>query len=408
MLTVAAFRSIIRSGSLKLIDSRGRTHILGDGSAPSCAIRLGDRWLDYSIAFNPALYVGEAFMDGRLTMAEGRLYDFLDLAARNMAHLESNPWYSLISRTAKRIGQYNPVHRARKNVAHHYDLSDQLYDLFLDKDRQYSCAYFLNPRDSIETAQENKKRHIASKLLLNRPRLKVLDIGSGWGGMGLYLAHETGADVTGVTLSVEQHKVSEERAASAGLRDRVRFHLRDYREEAGRYDRIVSVGMFEHVGPSHYREFFRKLKDLLADDGVALLHSIGRMEPPGGMNPWIRKYIFPGGYTPALSEVFEAVQEAGLWATDLEILRLHYAETLRAWRERFETNRDRVRALYDERFCRMWEFYLVGCELSFRHMNQMVFQIQIAKQPHAVPMTRGYMYESEQAARQSQARRAAE
>lgn len=408
MLTVAAFRSIIKSGSLKIIDSRGRTHILGDGSAPSCAIRLGDRWLEHSIAFNPALYVGEAFMDGRLTMAEGSLYDFLDLAARNIARLDGNPWYNLISRAAKRIGQYNPVGRAKKNVAHHYDLSDRLYDLFLDKDRQYSCAYFLDPRDSIETAQENKKRHIASKLLLNRPRLKVLDIGSGWGGMGLYLAQETGADVTGVTLSVEQHKVSQERAGAAGLRERVRFHLRDYREESGPYDRIVSVGMFEHVGPSNYREFFRKLKDLLADDGVALLHSIGRMEPPGGMNPWIRKYIFPGGYTPALSEVFEAVQEAGLWATDLEILRLHYAETLRAWRERFETNRDRVRALYDERFCRMWEFYLVGCELSFRHMNQMVFQMQIAKQPHAVPMTRDYMYEWERAARQSPARRVAE
>jgi cyclopropane-fatty-acyl-phospholipid synthase len=408
MLTVAAFRSIIKSGCLKIIDSRGRSHILGDGSAPSCAVRLGDRWLDHSIAFNPALYVGEAFMDGRLTIAEGRLYDFLDLAARNIAHLEGNPWYSLISRIAKRIGQYNPVGRAQKNVAHHYDLSDQLYDLFLDKDRQYSCAYFLSPRDSIETAQENKKRHIASKLLLARPRLKVLDIGSGWGGMGLYLAGETGADVTGVTLSVEQHKVSEARAAAAGLHERVRFHLRDYREEPGRYDRIVSVGMFEHVGPSNYREFFRKLKDLLADDGVALLHSIGRMEPPGGMNPWIRKYIFPGGYTPALSEVFEAVQEAGLWVTDLEILRLHYAETLRAWRERFESNRDSIRALYDERFCRMWEFYLVGCELSFRHMNQMVFQMQIAKQQHAVPMTRDYMFEWEQAAKQTPARRAAE
>jgi cyclopropane-fatty-acyl-phospholipid synthase len=408
MLSVAAFRSIIKSGSLKVIDSRGRAHILGDGSAPSCAIRLGDRWLDHSIAFNPALYVGEAFMHGRLTMAEGSLYDFLELAACNIAHLEGNPWYSLISRTAKRIGQYNPIGRARKNVAHHYDLSDRLYDLFLDRDRQYSCAYFLDPRDSIETAQENKKRHIASKLLLNRLRLKVLDIGSGWGGMGLYLAHETGADVTGVTLSVEQHKVSEERAAAAGLDDRVRFRLRDYRQEPGRYDRIVSVGMFEHVGPSNYREFFRKLKDLLADDGVALLHSIGRMEPPGGMNPWIRKYIFPGGYTPALSEVFAAVQEAGLWATDLEILRLHYAETLRAWRERFESNRDKIRALYDERFCRMWEFYLVGCELSFRYMNQMVFQMQIAKQPHAVPMTRDYMYEWEQAARESPARRAAE
>ncbi|HVR68045.1 MAG TPA: cyclopropane-fatty-acyl-phospholipid synthase family protein [Verrucomicrobiae bacterium] len=408
MLTVAAFRSIIKLGSLKIIDSRGRTHVLGDGSAPSCAIRLGDRWLDHSIAFNPGLYVGEAFMDGRLTMAEGSLYDFLDLAARNIANLDGNPWYSLISRTAKRIGQYNPVGRAKKNVAHHYDLSDQLYDLFLDKDRQYSCAYFLDPRDSIEAAQENKKRHIASKLLLNRPRLKVLDIGSGWGGMGLFLANETGADVTGVTLSVEQHKVSEERVASAGLRDRVRFHLRDYRQEPGRYDRIVSVGMFEHVGPSHYREFFRKLKDLLEDDGIALLHSIGRMEPPGGMNPWIRKYIFPGGYTPALSEVFESVQNAGLWVTDLEILRLHYAETLRAWRERFEANRDKIRALYDERFCRMWEFYLVGCELSFRHMNQMVFQMQITRQQRAVPTTRDYMFEWEQTARQAPPRRAAE
>jgi len=407
MLTIAALRSIIKSGSLKVIDSRGRVHILGDGGAPSCAIRLGDRWLDYSIAFNPALYVGEAFMEGRLIMEEGRLYDFLELAARNMAHLEGNPWYNLISHAAKRIGQYNPLARARKNVAHHYDLSDQLYDLFLDQDRQYSCAYFIDPSDSIETAQENKKRHIAAKLLLTRPRLKLLDIGSGWGGMGLYLARETGADVTGVTLSVEQHKVSEERATAAGLRDHVRFHLRDYREEQGRYDRIVSVGMFEHVGPTHYREFFGKLKDLLADDGVAVLHSIGRMEPPGGMNPWIRKYIFPGGYTPALSEVFAAVQDAGLWVTDLEILRLHYAETLRAWRERFEANRAKVRALYDERFCRMWEFYLVGCELSFRYMNQMVFQMQITKQLNAVPMTRDYMFQWEQAAFRSSSRRAA-
>ena len=407
MLTAAAFRSIVKSGSFRIIDSRGRSHLVGDESRPTSTLRFADRWLDFTLALNPALYVGEAYMEGRLIVEEGTLYDFLELAARNMARVESNPWYGLLSRIAKRIGQYNPIGQARRNVAHHYDLSDQLYDLFLDKDRQYSCAYFLDPRDSIETAQENKKRHIASKLLLTRPRLKLLDIGSGWGGLGLYLARETGADVTGVTLSVEQHKVSEARAAEAGLGDRVRFHLRDYREEPDKYDRIVSVGMFEHVGPTHYREFFGKLKELLAEDGVALLHSIGRMEPPGGMNPWIRKYIFPGGYTPALSEVFTAIQDSGLWVTDLEILRLHYAETLRAWRERFESNRDKIRALYDERFCRMWEFYLVGCELSFRYMNQMVFQMQIARQPAAVPLTRDYMVEWERAAGKPLTRRAA-
>ncbi|HEY7690161.1 MAG TPA: cyclopropane-fatty-acyl-phospholipid synthase family protein [Dongiaceae bacterium] len=406
MLTAAAFSSIIKSGSLRLIDSRGRSRLIGDGTPPRSAVRLLDRRLEYTLALNPALYVGEAYMEGRLTVEQGTLYDFLELAARNMSRVESNPWYDLLSRIAKRIGQYNPIGRAQRNVAHHYDLSDQLYDLFLDKDRQYSCAYFVDPKDSLDTAQENKKRHIAAKLLLTKPRLKVLDIGSGWGGLGLYLARETGVDVTGVTLSVEQHRVSEQRAADAGLADRVRFHLRDYREEPGRYDRIVSVGMFEHVGPTHYREFFAKVKGLLADDGVALLHSIGRMEPPGGMNPWIRKYIFPGGYTPALSEVFEAVQAAGLWVTDLEILRLHYAETLRAWRERFEANRERIRALYDERFCRMWEFYLVGCELSFRYMNQMVFQMQLTREQGAVPLTRDYMYEWERSAGRMAARRA--
>jgi cyclopropane-fatty-acyl-phospholipid synthase len=336
-------------------------------------------------------------MDGLLTIEEGTLYDFLEVAARNYGNLQRSALYKLINTVARRLKQYNPVHRARRNVAHHYDLSDQLYDLFLDRDRQYSCAYFTAESDSLEAAQENKKRHIASKLLLDRQRLKVLDIGSGWGGLGLYLAQEAGADVTGVTLSTEQHKVSQARAADAGLAERVRFHLRDYREEQGRYDRIVSVGMFEHVGVPHYREFFQKLKNLLADDGVALLHSIGSMGPPGGTNPWLQKYIFPGGYTPALSEVMEAVQAAGLWVTDIEILRLHYAETLRAWRQRFAANRERVRALYDERFCRMWDFYLTGCELSFRYGDQMVFQMQLAKEQHAVPLTRDYMVDWERA-----------
>jgi len=397
MLFAAVLKSIIRSGHLRLIDGAGRMHEFGDRSERPCTIRLRRRSLDYTLALNPALSVGEAYMDGLLTIEEGTLYDFLEVAARNYGNLQRSAWYKLVNTAVRRLKQYNPVGRARRNVAHHYDLSDQLYDLFLDRDRQYSCAYFAAESDSLEAAQENKKRHIASKLLLDRQRLKVLDIGSGWGGLGLYLAQEAGADVTGVTLSTEQHKVSQARAADAGLAERVRFHLRDYREEHGRYDRIVSVGMFEHVGVPHYREFFQKLKDLLADDGVALLHSIGSMGPPGGTNPWLQKYIFPGGYTPALSEVMEAVQAAGLWVTDIEILRLHYAETLRAWRQRFAANRERVRALYDERFCRMWDFYLTGCELSFRYGDQMVFQMQLAKQQLAVPLTRDYMVDWERA-----------
>lgn len=397
MLFAAILKSIIRSGHLRLVDGAGRTHEFGDGAPPRCTIRVARRRLDYTLAFNPALSVGEAYMEGLLTVEEGTLYDFLAIAARNYTHLQGSAWYKLVNTVARRLKQYNPVGRARRNVAHHYDLSGQLYDLFLDRDRQYSCAYFAAESDSLETAQENKKRHIASKLMLDQQRLKVLDIGSGWGGLGLYLAQEAGVDVTGVTLSVEQHKVSEARAADAGLAERVRFRLRDYREESDRYDRIVSVGMFEHVGVPHYREFFQKVKDLLADDGVALLHSIGSIDPPGGTNPWLQKYIFPGGYTPALSEVMEAIQAVGLWVTDIEILRLHYAETLRAWRERFAANRDKVRALYDEHFCRMWEFYLTGCELSFRYGGQMVFQIQLAKQPDAVPLTRDYMVDWERA-----------
>jgi cyclopropane-fatty-acyl-phospholipid synthase len=295
---------------------------------------------------------------------------------------------------SRRIHQHNPVLRAWQNAAHHYDLSDQLYEFFLDRDRQYSCAYFQDRSDDLDTAQLNKKRHIAAKLLI-RPGQKVLDIGSGWGGLALYLARECGADVTGLTLSVEQHKVATRRAAVAGLSDRVRFYLRDYREEFETYDRIVSVGMFEHVGIHHYGAFFAKLKSLLAPDGIALLHSIGRKDGPGSTNPWIRKYIFPGGYVPALSEVLPIVERSKLWITDIEILRLHYAQTLRAWRSRFERNRDRVRAIYDERFCRMWEMYLVSSEVAFRRSDLIVFQMQLTKAIDAVPLTRDYMLDWE-------------
>jgi cyclopropane-fatty-acyl-phospholipid synthase len=391
MLFPALLKSIVRTGSLRLIDGAGRMHEYGDGTPPHCTVRLGARRLDYTLALNPELSIGEAYMDGLLTIEEGTLFDLLEIAARNYSNFERKVWFALLSRVMRRLKQCNPISRARANVAHHYDLSDQLYDLFLDKDRQYSCAYFTSKDDSLEMAQENKKRRIAAKLLLDRPHLKILDIGSGWGGLGLYLAEETGADVTGVTLSVEQHKIAEARAAAAGLADRVRFHLCDYRQEPGQYDRVVSVGMFEHVGKKNYDEFFARLNELLAIDGVALLHSIGYSDAPAPINPFIRKYIFPGADLPTLSEVFAAVERAGLIVTDVEILRLHYAETLRHWRERFIANRQRIAALYDERFCRMWEFYLVLCEIGFRFRFNMVFQMQLTKRFDAVPLTRDYM-----------------
>jgi len=389
----------VTRGHLRIVDANGRVYDCGDLSVPPVTIRLHDRGLQFRLLTRPALAFGEAYMDGTLTVEDGGLADLLHLLMANDRPRHEFPFqrYSRwLDRVSRRLQQFNPVNRARANVAHHYDLSGKLYDLFLDQDRQYSCAYFRTSEDSLETAQENKKRHIASKLLI-RPGQRVLDIGSGWGGLALYLARETRSDVTGVTLSTEQYAVANQRSAEAGLDNRVRFFLRDYRQMDGRFDRIVSVGMFEHVGATHYRTFFRKIESLLADDGVALLHSIGRMEPPGTTNAWLRKYIFPGGYSPALSEVLRAIEQAGLWVTDIEILRLHYADTLKAWYDRFQANRDRIRDLYDERFCRMWEFYLLGCEIAFRHWNQMVFQIQLTKRADAVPVTRDYMVDWERA-----------
>ncbi len=338
---------------------------------------------------------GEAYIDGRVTVEDGTIYDAL-AALSSGAEIEG-PFGRLATALApvvRLIQQRNPLRRARRNVAHHYDLSRQLYESFLDKDLQYSCAYFPDPGMDLEAAQEAKKRHIAAKLLLH-PGCRVLDIGSGWGGLAIWIARNTGAEVLGVTLSAEQLAAARERAAAAGVADRARFELADYRAVTGRFDRIVSVGMFEHVGAPHHRAFFAKVRDLLAEDGVALLHSIGRTDGPGATNPWLRKHIFPGGYSPALSEVAPAIERAGLWATDVEILRLHYALTLRRWRERFHANRDAVRRLYDERFCRMWEFYLAGAEVSFRFQGQMVLQIQLARRQDATPITRDYMHAAE-------------
>jgi cyclopropane-fatty-acyl-phospholipid synthase len=400
---------LVRRGTLRVIDAGGANHTFAGEPGRTLTVHLRDPSLGRKLFFNPRLYLGEAFMDGTLTLDDASIYDFLDFIAENInlaPRTLLTPLYDGAGHAFRIFQQYNPLGRARDNVAHHYDLSDTLYDLFLDTDRQYSCAYFLSPDDTIEKAQANKKRHLAAKLLL-QPGQRVLDIGSGWGGLALYLARECGVSVTGLTLSTEQLKVAQRRAADAGLADRVRFELLDYREATGQYDRIVSVGMFEHVGVVHYATFFRKVKELLADDGVAVLHSIGRQDGPGSTNPWIRKYIFPGGYSPAVSEVVPVVERTGLWITDIEILRLHYADTLRAWRQRFNANRERVRALYDERFCRMWEFYLAGSEVAFRRQGHMNFQMQLARRVDTVPLTRDYITDWERGHRAPAAERAA-
>jgi cyclopropane-fatty-acyl-phospholipid synthase len=397
MLFARFARNVIRAGRLTIIDAHGNRHVVGGQDGPAATIRLHDKALHYRLAINPYLYLGEAYMDGTLTIEQGSLHDFLSICAINIDRAFNQPFKRLLGAAAmvlRHLHQHNPARLARAHVAHHYDLSDRLYDLFLDSDRQYSCGYFTHPHGDIERAQRDKKRHLAAKLRL-APGQRVLDIGSGWGGLALYLAEVGGGEVVGITLSEEQLRASRRRAERAGMADRVRFELRDYREQTGRFDRIVSVGMFEHVGVKHYGEFFSKIRDLLTADGVAVLHAIGRMDGPGATNPWIRKYIFPGGYSPALSEVLPVVERLRLWVTDIEVLRLHYAETLRCWYGRFQANRAEIAALYDERFCRMWEFYLVGSELAFRSMGHMVFQMQIAKRQDAVPLTRDYVVDWE-------------
>jgi cyclopropane-fatty-acyl-phospholipid synthase len=403
MLLPILVSRLITYGTLEVIHADGRRTRSGDRRLPHYTVRLHERRLDWWLALNPELHIAEAYVDGTLTIEDADLREFLAFVGQNLQRYDQTQRRRPLQRVLRRLTrQRNPVGRARRNVAHHYDLSGQLYDLFLDSDRQYSCAYFTSPDVSLEQAQYDKKIHLASKLLLDRPGLRVLEIGSGWGGLGLYLAGETGADVTGVTLSVEQHKLSQERARAQGLSRRCRFHLRDYRHEQGQYDRIVSVGMFEHVGKRNYDEFFRKVAELLTDDGVCLLHSIGRFDEPSPINPFIRKYIFPGADIPSLSEVTAAIERAGLLVTDLEVLRLHYAETLRHWYQRVEANHERIVALYDERFYRMWTLYLASCEMGFRHQGLMVFQVQLAKRVDAVPLTRDYMLDWERERRADQ------
>jgi len=388
-------QQFIRRGAMTFTTASGAKFTCGDGTGQHVFVRFMTADAERRILLNPELALGEVYMEGTFVVENGSIADALAIL---MDQPEILPrWAKLqwwLRYLVRHIRQFNPRSRARDNVAHHYDLDGRLYSLFLDSDKQYSCAYFERPDATLDDAQLAKKRHIAAKLMIRRGD-KVLDIGSGWGGLGLYLAEMTGADITGVTLSTEQLQTSNDRAAEKNLSQSAKFILEDYRDIPGPFDRIVSVGMFEHVGVDFYDTFFKRCAELLTDDGVMLLHSIGRSEGPDVTNPWIAKYIFPGGYIPALSEVMPAIERSGLLACDIEILRLHYAETLKAWRERFMARREEAVQLYDERFALMWEFYLACSEMAFRKQNLMNFQIQLTKRQGTVPMTRDYLTREE-------------
>jgi len=399
-----AFTRAVKHGTLEMITAEGERLTFGDGTDPRVSIRFLDAAAQMALCLHPELKLGELFTDGRLVIEQGTILDLLQLLLQdNHGQLDELPLQRLrkIRHWMMRRAE-NDAAKAKRNVAHHYDLDGRLYALFLDSDRQYSCAYFDHPDAGLEEAQLAKKRHIAAKLLVE-PGHSVLDIGSGWGGMGLYLAQAARAgSVKGITLSEEQFEVSRRRAGGAGLLDRVHFELQDYRFTTGTFDRIVSVGMFEHVGVQSYDEYFQACRRLLKEDGVMLLHTIGRSGTPYPTNPWITKYIFPGGHLPVLSEMMPAIERAGLVVTDIEILRLHYAYTLQAWRERFLAQREEVLRLYDERFCRMWECYLAMSESAFRWQDAVVFQVQLARRNDVVPLTRNYIAGRETALKEAE------
>lgn len=382
---------LVREPRIDIVFADGTRHSAGRGTTPAIRLRIADRETEFRLALDPELALGEAVMDGRVIVERGTLYQLLEALVCGLSRQPASAWATQLTRlrtAVRRLKQHNSPAWAKRNVHHHYDLKSEFFQLFLDADQQYSCAFFERPDATLEEAQEAKKRRITAKLAL-KPGQSVLDIGSGWGGLGLSIARETGAKVTGITLSEEQFAAASARAEDAGLP--VEFRLQDYRAVTERFDRIVSVGMFEHVGVGYYRDYFRKIRELLSDDGVALIHTIGRTTPPGATNPFIAKYIFPGGYIPALSEIAAAVEKEGLVIADVEVLRLHYAETLKAWRERFLARRAEAVAMYDERFARMWEFYLAASEASFRYDGLVVFQLQLAKRLDTLPMTRDYM-----------------
>jgi len=395
-------KNAVRKGSLEVVDAGGVLHRFGEEKQASVRMRFTSARAERAVLADPELKLGEEYVNGGLVVDTGSIASLLDLLTSNLAYAHLPWWVAAragLRLIAWRLTENNDLDRARHNVHAHYDLDGRLYKLFLDSDLQYSCAYFEDGVTSLDEAQRAKKRHLAGKLAL-KPGQKVLD--SGWGGLGIYLAEQCGVDVTGVTLSDEQFAVSNRRAEERGVGDRVRFLLQDYRTLEGPFDRIVSVGMFEHVGRSRYGEFFRSLAGLLADDGVALLHTIAKSGRPGPISQWISRYIFPGGYLPALSELAPHIERLGFWLTDLEIMRFHYADTLAAWNDRFQARRAEAAALYDERFCRMWEFYLQSCEVAFRNQGLCVFQLQLTKDIATLPRTRDYMSDAEGALRRSE------
>ena len=383
---------LIKHGELTVITHDGKSRVFGDpAEGPSVTMRIHDPGFIRRLVRRPGLALGEGYMDDAFTFEKGSLHDFLEIVVISTKHQEPRGFIGEAAAKAASLVRRNDVVRASRNVQHHYDIDHWLYEMFLDEDMQYSCAYWRDGVTSLEQAQRDKKDHIARKLMLE-PGMRVLDIGCGWGGMALTLARDYGVEVTGVTLSVDQHETAVRRAQEAGLADRITIKLQDYREETGSFDRIVSVGMFEHVGRRNFGEFFDNLDRLLKPDGVALLHTIGRMATPGPINSWMRKYIFPGAYLPSLSQLMPLLEQRGLWLADLEMMRVHYAKTLAVWDERFQARRAEIETRFDARFCRMWEFYLQLNEVAFRHRSLVVFQLQLAKRIDAVPITREYLY----------------
>jgi cyclopropane-fatty-acyl-phospholipid synthase len=384
-------KAVIKRGALGVRAADGQTFVCGDGDGPPVTIAFREPAAEIRLLRDPTMAMGELYMDGALVLERGDIYDLLVIGLRNLEPGEAHAWIRALDRVRfalRNLHQRNDARKARSNVAHHYDLGNAFYELFLDSDMQYSCAYFEHASQSLEDAQLAKKRHIAAKLLVD-PGHSVLDIGCGWGGMALYLARICGADPVGVTLSSEQLARAQARAAAHGAP--AVFRLQDYRNVQETFDRVVSVGMLEHVGAAYFEGYFKQIARLMKKDGVALIHTIGRPEGPGITNPWIAKYIFPGGYIPALSELARAIERAGLLVTDVEVLRIHYADTLKAWRDRFLARRAEAAAMYDERFGRMWDFYLAGSEACFRLGQQNVFQIQLAHNVNAIPTTRDYI-----------------
>ena len=387
--------NLIKEDGFVLIDANAKEYIIGKPKKINpIKIRLLDKSLHYKLLFLPELYFGEAYADGSLVIENGTLTEFLDIAMKNIGRSEINSFSKIIKKikgTYRYFTNFNLAYKSKKNVAHHYDISEKLYDLFLDKNRQYSCAYFKKNTDSLETAQNNKIDHITKKLNL-KPNQKVLDIGSGWGTLAIEIAKKSQCEVLGITLSENQLEYSNKKVKELNLENQVSFKLMDYRELDEKFDKIVSVGMFEHVGRKFYNTYFTKVSNLLKKDGIALIHTIGSIDSPRDPHPWISKYIFPGGYTPSLSEIVPSIEKSGLIISDVEVLRMHYSHTLRNWKERFLGKKEEVLSMFDEKFFRMWEFYLTGCEMAFKWGDQVVFQLQLAKDNSSVPNTRDYIY----------------